>query len=147
MDILVKKVKSTELLGLRSKVLRNNSNYEFCKFDGDNIKSSIHIGAYKGKKIIGGVSLIKNNSNYKNLTNCYQLRGMCILEDFQKKGIGIKILNEAEKRCKNLKIENIWMNAREKAANFYLKLNYIDLGIRYEIAGIGLHYFLYKKLK
>ena len=147
MDILVKKVKSTELLEIRSKVLRNSSNYEFCKFVGDNMKSSIHIGVFNDKKIIGGVSLIKNNSNYKNLTNCYQLRGMCILKDFQKKGIGIKMLIEAESLCKNLNIENIWMNAREKAANLYLKLNYIDSKIHYEIAGIGLHYFLYKNLK
>ena len=72
---------------------------------------------------------------------------MCVLKDFQKKGIGIKMLIEAESRCKNLNIENIWMNARKKAANFYLKLNYIDSGIHYEIAGIGLHYFLYKNLK
>ena len=35
MDILVKKVKSTELLEIRSKVLRNSSNYEHCKFEGD----------------------------------------------------------------------------------------------------------------
>ncbi len=72
---------------------------------------------------------------------------MCVLEDFQNKGIGEKILKEAEKHCKILKIKNVWMNARVKAANFYLKLNYIDLGFRYEIKGIGLHYFLYKKLQ
>lgn len=72
---------------------------------------------------------------------------MCVSDNFQNKGIGIKILKEAEKLCRNLNIDNIWMNARKKAANFYLRSNYIDLGIRYEIKGIGLHYFLYKKLK
>ena len=46
-----------------------------------------------------------------------------------------------------LQIQNIWMNARVKAVNFYLNLNYIDLGFRYEIKGIGLHYFLYKELQ
>ena len=147
MDIVLKKVNSDDLLPIRSKILRNNANYDYCKYKGDNLDSSFHIGAYVSNKIVGGVSVIKKKSTYKNLTNSYQLRGMCVLEDFQKKGIGEKILKEAEKHCKILKIKNIWMNARVKAANFYLKLNYIDLGFRYEIKGIGLHYFLYKKLQ
>ena len=147
MDIVLKKVNSNDLLPIRSKILRNNANYDYCKYKGDNLDSSFHIGAYVSNKIVGGVSVIKKKSTYKNLTNSYQLRGMCVLEDFQNKGIGEKILKEAEKHCKILKIKNIWMNARVKAANFYLKLNYIDLGFRYEIKDIGLHYFLYKKLQ
>tara|TARA_B100001094_G_C18172832_1_gene796146 strand:- start:2125 stop:2568 length:444 start_codon:yes stop_codon:yes gene_type:complete len=147
MDILLKKVSSSELLDIRSKVLRNNASHENCKFNGDNKKSSIHIGAYINDKIIGGISIIKNNSNYKELKNCYQLRGMCVLDSFQNNGIGNKILSEAEKECKNSKIINIWMNARIKAAPFYLRSNYIDLGIRYDIKDIGLHCFLYKELK
>ena len=147
MDIVLKKVNSDDLLPIRSKILRNNANYDYCKYIGDNLDSSFHIGAYVSNKIVGGVSVIKKKSTYKNLTNSYQLRGMCVLEDFQKKGIGEKILKEAEKHCKILKIQNVWMNARVKATNFYLKLNYIDLGFRYEIKGIGLHYFLYKELQ
>jgi|TARA_B110000444_G_scaffold217994_1_gene217292 GNAT superfamily N-acetyltransferase len=147
MDILLKIVRSNELLEIRSKVLRNNTSHENCKFNGDNKKSSVHIGAYRNDQIVGGISIIKNNCNYKELKNCYQLRGMCVLDNFQNNGIGNKILNEAEKQCKNLDINNIWMNARIKAAPFYLKSNYIDLGIRYEIKGIGLHGCLYKELK
>jgi len=147
MDVILKKVNVSELLPIRSKILRNNASFNYCKYKGDNLDNSFHIGAYLNNKIVGGVTLIKNKSTYKKLTNCYQIRGMCVLEDFQKKGIGEKILIEAEKHCKILKIQNVWMNARVKAANFYLKLNYIDLGFRYEIEGIGLHYFLYKELQ
>ena len=43
---------------------------------------------------------------------------MCVLDSFQNNGIGNKILNEAEKECKNSKIINIWMNSRIKAAPF-----------------------------
>jgi ribosomal protein S18 acetylase RimI-like enzyme len=72
---------------------------------------------------------------------------MCVLKEFQNNGIGNKLLLEAERYCISFKINNLWMNAREKALNFYLSSNYKDLGISYEIEGIGLHYFLYKKLK
>ena len=147
MEVVLKTVNSKELLEIRSKVLRNNSNFKYCKFSGDNKKSSIHIAALKNNRVIGGVSLLKNKSSHLNLKNCFQLRGMCVLKEFQNNGIGNKLLLEAERYCISFKINNLWMNAREKALNFYLSSNYKDLGISYEIEGIGLHYFLYKKLK
>ena len=90
-------------------------------------------------------SLIRKDAQVKSASAASLT--ISILEDFQNKGIGEKILKEAEKHCRILKIQNIWMNARVKAVNFYLNLNYIDLGFRYEIKGIGLHYFLYKELQ
>lgn len=72
---------------------------------------------------------------------------MCVLKNFQKKGIGHKLIQSAEKTCRNLNVDYIWMNAREKAVDFYLKLNYIDLGQTYIIKGIGKHSCLYKNLK
>ena len=147
MDIHLKIVSSSELLEIRSIVLRNNASHENCKFNGDKRKNSIHIGAYINDKIVGGISIIKNNSNYKELKNCYQFRGMCVLDNFRNKGIGNKLLKEAEKQCININIINIWMNARIKAAPFYIRSKYIDLGIRYNIKDIGLHCFLYKELK
>ena len=143
MDILLKIVRSNELLEIRSKVLRNNTSHENCKFNGDNKKSSVHIGAYRNDQIVGGISIIKNNCNYKELKNCYQLRGMCVLDNFQNNGIGNKILNEAEKQSVFYHLDTFLL----QAAPFYLKSNYIDLGIRYEIKGIGLHGCLYKELK
>ena len=147
MSVSLKKVAANKLFEIRRKILRNNNSYKDCQFEGDNKNSSVHIGAFINDVIIGGVSLLKNKSIHKDLKNCYQLRGMCVLKNFQNHGIGIKLLNEAERYCSDSGVNNIWMNARKNAAVFYLKSNYIDLGIRYEIKGIGQHHFLYKKLK
>jgi len=51
MDLVLKKVNSKSLFSIRSKILRNNSSYEFCKFEGDESLDSIHIGAYIKKLI------------------------------------------------------------------------------------------------
>ena len=56
------------------------------------------------------------------------------------------IINKVESLLKNKKISYLWMNARVKALDFYLKLNYSNSEIRYNISEIGLHYMLYKKL-
>ena len=72
---------------------------------------------------------------------------MCVLDTFQNKGLGKKMLDKIEKLCMLHGGLNIWMNSRKKAVNFYLKSNYIDSAISYEIEGIGVHNFLYKRLK
>ena len=146
MNLILKKVNSKNLYPIRSKVLRANSNYEYCKFEGDERLESIHIGVYKNQKIVAGVSLIKNKSTKIDLLNCYQLRGMCVLYDYQKKSIGQKLLEYSEETCRNLNVNYIWMNAREKATGFYTKFNYKSLGDAFIIQGIGLHSFFYKKL-
>tara|TARA_B100001057_G_scaffold61747_1_gene55088 strand:+ start:261 stop:704 length:444 start_codon:yes stop_codon:yes gene_type:complete len=146
-EIIVKKVDAQDLLPVRSKVLRNNAAFNFCKYDGDNSPNSVHVGAYIEKTLIGGVSLIKNDSSYLNLNNCYQLRGMCVDDKYQKRGIGKKILKFAEKCAKDLNTSNLWMNARIIAVKFYAKLNYVDSNIKYDIKGIGLHHFMYKKIQ
>ena len=147
MNCELKKIKANKLFSIRAKVLRTNTENENCNFPGDNDDESIHIGAYKNNNLIGGVSLFKKKTEHKNLKKSYQLRGMCVLDIFQNKGLGKKMLDKIEKLCMLHGGLNIWMNSRKKAVNFYLKSNYIDSAISYEIEGIGVHNFLYKRLK
>ena len=72
---------------------------------------------------------------------------MCILKEYQGMGVGKKLIENADKKCKDVGFDFIWMNARSIALNFYLKLNYKVSGIKYEISNIGLHHFLFKSLK
>ena len=147
MNYEIRKTDPENLLAIRSLILRNNANFNLCRYNGDKKKGSIHLASFLNNKIIGGVSLIRNKPIYKNLRNCIQIRGMCILSNFQKMGVGKKLIMEAEKKCMEMNIDFIWMNARIVALDFYLKMNYKDPGITYEISNIGLHHFLYKKLK
>ena len=147
MNYEIRKTEPENLLAIRSLMLRNNANFNLCRYKGDKKKGSIHLAGFLNNKIIGGVSLIRNKSVHKNLKNCIQFRGMCILDNFQKMGVGKKLVMEAEKKCLELNIDFIWMNARIVALDFYLKMNYVDSGVTYEISNIGLHHFLYKKLR
>ncbi|MFL2612596.1 MAG: GNAT family N-acetyltransferase [Flavobacteriaceae bacterium] len=146
MNLNIKIIKSNKLLKLRSKILRNNINPSKCAYPGDDDNTSFHIGAYIDGVLAGGVSMIKNKCTHKNLPNCYQLRGLFVDFNHQKKGIGKMIIKEVESLLKNKKVSYLWMNARVKALDFYLKLNYTNSEITYNINEIGLHYMLYKKL-
>ena len=146
LNLNIKIVKSNKLLNLRSKILRNNMNPSKCIFRGDDNKTSFHIGAYIDGILVGGVSIIKNKCSYKDFPNCYQLRGLFVDFNHQKKGIGKMIIEKVESLLKNKKVSYLWMNARVKALDFYLKLNYTNSEITYNMNEIGLHYMLYKKL-
>ena len=63
MSLILKKVKSTDLYLLRNKVLRNSKGIKYCKFEGDEREDTVHFAVFKDNSIIGGVSLIKNNTN------------------------------------------------------------------------------------
>ena len=146
MNLTIKLIKSNELLFLRSKILRNNINPNDCRFQGDNDLDSYHLGAFISNKLVGAVSLMNNKCEKMKIENCYQMRGLCIDTKFQNQGIGKKLVFEVEKKLKELKIKNVWMNARDSAINFYLKLNYINSDIKYSIGQIGLHYLMHKEL-
>ena len=146
MNLSLKIVKSDDLLNLRSKILRNNLDPNLCRFPGDKEINSFHIGAFNGNTLIGGVSVMKNECKKKELPNCFQLRGLFVDKEFQHNGIGKTIVNFVENRLGDIGVNYLWMNARESAVLFYLKLNYSNSKISYVINEIGLHYLMYKKL-
>ncbi len=146
MKIQIKIINSYELHNIRSIVLRNGLEPKMCTFEGDTRINSIHIGAFIENKIVGGVSLIKNNCKINNERECFQLRGLCVYEKYQNCGIGTKILNEVENIITEKNTKYIWMNARESAVKFYLNLDYINSNRTKIIGNIGLHYMLYKYL-
>jgi GNAT superfamily N-acetyltransferase len=146
LNLSLKIVKSDDLLNLRSKILRNNLDPNLCRFPGDKEINSFHIGAFNGNTLIGGVSVMKNECKKKELPNCFQLRGLFVDKEFQHNGIGKTIVNFVENRLRDSGVNYLWMNARESAVLFYLKLNYSNSKISYVINEIGLHYLMYKKL-
>ena len=146
MNLSLKIVKSEDLLNLRSKILRNNLEPNLCRFPGDKEINSFHLGAFNGNTLIGGVSVMKNECKKKELPNCFQLRGLFVDKEFQHNGIGKTIVNFVENRLRDSGVNYLWMNARESAVLFYLKLNYSNSNISYLINEIGLHYLMYKKL-
>ena len=146
MNLSLKIVKSEDLLNLRSKILRNNLDPNLCRFPGDTEINSFHIGAFNRNTLVGGVSVMKNECKKKKLPNCFQLRGLFVDKEFQHNGIGKTIVNFVENRLRDSGVNYLWMNARESAVLFYLKLNYTNSKISYLINEIGIHYLMYKKL-
>lgn len=72
---------------------------------------------------------------------------MAVLENFQKQGFGEKLIKHSEAFITSQESSLIWFNARKNAVGFYEKTDYQIIGGAFEIADVGIHYVMYKKLR
>ena len=143
----IKKINSIDTYPVRHEVLRKGKPIETCQFKGDDDENTIHFGLYQNERLIGIISIFKEKNDLFSETNQFQIRGMAVLEEFQGKGFGAKLVKEAENHCINLNTNLIWFNARENAVPFYKKLNYIIIGDSFLIPDVGIHFAMYKKIR
>jgi ribosomal protein S18 acetylase RimI-like enzyme len=146
LNYTIQQISAKETLPVRHPVLREGKPIESCIFTGDDLKNTMHLGLFSNEKLIGVASLLKSKHDFILENSQYQLRGMAILKEFQKKGLGQLLLEHAESELKKLQIKILWCNARETASNFYKKCGFHVIGQPFNIASVGMHYVMYKKL-
>lgn len=143
---IIKKIDVNDTYFIRNCVLRIGKPIESCYFEGDELLTTTHFGMYAVDKCIGILSIFRNKNDNFEALNQFQIRGMAILPEFQKLGIGKKLLQY----CENLFLETtetvIWCNARENAVVFYEKMGFCKMGNPFIIDDIGVHYIMYKSL-
>lgn len=143
----IKEITEFETFSIRQAVLRRGKPVETCHFEGDNLPTTFHFGYYLDNKLVGIISIFKNNNSNFASTNQYQIRGMAVLDTYQRKGIGELLVRHCESFCQNLQIDLIWFNARTAAVGFYEKLGYAKVGTAFEIKDVGEHYIMAKILE
>ncbi|MFT3793412.1 GNAT family N-acetyltransferase [Flavobacterium sp.] len=142
---MVKEISATETFSVRQPVLRAGKPIESCHFDGDQLDSTKHFGYFENGNLIGIASMFAIPNTAFDSANQFQLRGMAVLPNHQKKGIGEQLVAYAENDAKKRNADLIWFNAREIAVGFYQKLGYEIFGKPFEIADIGPHYIMFKR--
>lgn len=144
---IIKKIEAQTTFAVRHPVLRAGKTLESCAFEGDTLDTTIHFGYFIDDILVGVASVFKKSHPGFKAENQYQLRGMAVLENHQKKGIGEALVKTAETYVKNQNLDFIWFNARLVAVPFYKKLGYRKNGQEFDIPNIGPHYLMYKHLK
>ena len=144
--IEIKKISAFESIIVRHPVLRAGKPIETCHFEGDDLPSTVHFGLYFEKQLIAVISAFEVKNKLFTEENQYQIRGMAVVLEFQKKGFGEQLLNYCENEIRIKKGELIWFNARETAVDFYKKSGYEIIGGQFEIPDVGPHFILFKKI-
>jgi GNAT superfamily N-acetyltransferase len=131
---------------VRHPVLRPGLAVESCILPGDELKSTIHLGAYDHKTLVGACTILDNPKDGPFTETNGQIRGMAVLGSTQNIGIGRLLVEKAEIHAKSRCFEVIWMNARKGAAGFYLAMGYQIEGSEFDVPIFGPHYVMKKQL-
>ncbi|HRB70629.1 MAG: GNAT family N-acetyltransferase [Flavobacterium sp.] len=142
--VFVKKINSTTTFQVRQPVLRPGRPLESCIFEGDDLETTTHLGLYNNSTLAGIVSIFASCHKLFPQVGQFQLRGMAVLNEFQKKGYGERLVSEAEICIKEQNGSLIWFNAREAAVDFYKKMGYEIVGDAFDIPTIGIHFVMRK---
>ncbi|WP_026899028.1 GNAT family N-acetyltransferase [Daejeonella oryzae] len=143
---MIKFVRSTDVLPLRSLVLRNGKPLQECVFPFDDAEGSFHLANTRDHDIISVVTF--HAANHRKFEGKgYQLRGMATLPEYQGKGAGNELVNFAITYLRGQNANYIWCNARKAALSFYKGLGFEIVSEEFEIEGIGAHYEMYLKIK
>ena len=144
--IEIKKITAFETIIVRHPVLRPGRPVESCHFEGDDLTTTSHFGLFFESELVGVISAFKAKNKLFSEENQFQIRGMAVLDKFQKMGFGEALLNYCENEIRLNNGELIWFNAREIAVGFYTKSGYEILGDLFQIPDVGPHYILFKKI-
>lgn len=107
----------------RWKLLRKPLGFAQGSEQDDLENTAFHIAAFINEKIIGVARFqIENDSTAR-------IRFMAVDYKYRKQGIGSRLLEELENIAKTKGVKNCWLYARETAAVFYLKNDYVINGV------------------
>jgi GNAT superfamily N-acetyltransferase len=143
---LTKLITTVETYNLRETVLRPGQPPEVCRYIEDDLTDTFHIGVIcEGRVISNGTFIRQGHEYFPDSQNPYRLRGMATEKDFQKQGLGRRIIQAAEAELRLRQCDLLWFNARTGAEGFYKKLGFGAFEKIFDIPGAGPHKVMYRQ--
>ncbi len=139
----VKFIKALDTWPIRHTVLRPNQTLEDCDYPNDRNPDSFHLGAYEGDKLISIASFYAERNEKIVAWKQFRLRGMATLPEYERNGVGNRVLRFGMEHLQSNMADVLWCNARMSAAPFYEKMGFGAFEDTFEIEGIGPHKLLY----
>jgi N-acetylglutamate synthase-like GNAT family acetyltransferase len=139
LDVPFGSLEQIQSVGLRYEVLRKPLGLEFSSVELEAEHSEIHIVAMQDQLVCGCMVLKKLPAG------SMKMRQVAVKDNLQGQGIGKKMVEFAEQKCRELGVSRIELHARDEAVAFYLQLQYHKVGEPFTEVGIG-HFLMEKEL-
>lgn len=128
-----------ESVELRQAVLRTPLGLKFTKENMVNDANELHVAASDGQSIVG-ILLLRPLSD-----DTFKMRQVAVKSNLQSQGIGKQLVEYSETLAKSMGVSTIELNARKVSLDFYLGLNYKQVGEQFLEIGIP-HFKMIKNL-
>jgi predicted GNAT family N-acyltransferase len=136
-----------EVIPLRHEVLRPGKPRETAVFAGDELESTTHWGACTDDGRIMAVATLMRSPKPGQAAPAWQVRGMASAPEARGQGYGAAVLQAVMDYVVGQEPGAlIWCNARVVALGFYRAQGFETEGPEFEIAGVGPHFVMWRKL-
>jgi GNAT superfamily N-acetyltransferase len=136
----VKPVEVAAVRHLRHALLRPHQEAAQLFYPGDDHPSAIHLGGFRGGRMVGIASIVPDPSSPQGAGPSWQLRGMAVEHGLRGLGLGALLLERCLQHAAANGGGEVWCNARVAACGFYERFGFIRGSEAFEIEGIGPHY-------
>ena len=140
-SVIVRTISLNEAMPVRLHVLRRGTPVREASYDGDADPSTVHIGAEMDGRIVATSTWLRKPWKDDPGAVAIQLRGMAVLDDSQKTGIGGKLITAGVEHAHRQAASYIWAKARDSALGFYRRCNFRIVGEQFieEASGLPHH--------
>lgn len=147
MTVTCRFLDATEVLPLRSEVLRPGWSVEDCVYSRDREPGTFHAGAVDADgRVIGIVSFHVEPYAGQPSVPALRFQGMAVAPERQGNGVGSQLLKWALQEARQRgDCQLVWCNARTPALSFYRRLGFQPVGEEF-MTDWGPHYLMFKPL-
>jgi GNAT superfamily N-acetyltransferase len=131
---------------LRGEVLRPGQTPAQLAFAGDEAPATLHAAVRAGPEIVAVASVMREPHPRTPGQEDWRIRGMATRADLRGRGLGGSLLACCETHARRQGGARLWCNARIGARAFYEHAGFSVEGAVFEIAEIGPHYLMSKRL-
>jgi len=126
----IRQISAAETLATRALVLRDGGPIETARYAGDDLPTTLHLGAYlpDGKQVAVATVLLGVKSPFSEVEPACRLRGVAVLHALHGKGVGAAIVRAAMNRAAQSGFRVMWCTARIGVLPFYEKLGFEIVG-------------------
>lgn len=134
-------------MDLRNTVLRESKGHAYCHFDCDGLPDTFHLALLDEEDVVRCVLTCYPNKREEFDGQGYQLRGMATDPLCQGKGYGGEVVDRLIACLEDRQADYVWCNARQVAFGFYERMGFAFISDMFDIAGIGPHRAMLRKIK
>ena len=92
----------------------------------------MYFGNYYRRDLAGIAAVLKNSNKLFTEQNHFDIRGMAVLQNYQRMGFGKLLVLHCQNFCGIHKVDLIRFIARIESADFCQKMDYQTMGIAFE---------------
>jgi len=148
-QVNVRMISILQIRKLRALILRPDQTPEMTAFLGDYAPETLHLGAFKEKRLVGILTIMHQapkEFNGDHPDKLWLLRGMATLPEVRGQGYGAALVRSGSAYVAMERGLYLWCEARESALGFYEKLGFAIRGERFELPYTGSHFRMWHEI-